>query len=215
MSIKVLLVHRSGLFCEGLRMLINCHDGMDVIGEADDGDSGVESGCELVPDVAVFQLMLPGINGMDVMQRIRRKTPNARGVVIAARNSHGRIEDILKVGISGFIWEECDFTELVHAIEEVAEGRTYFTPGVAEMLMDQYVNGSYGGGQAGLDVLTSRQREVLQLLADGKSVKEIGFALNISPKTVATHRQDMMSKLDLHCTADITKYAIREGLAEL
>jgi len=211
MKIKVIIVDDHQMVREGLRSLLVGEKDMEVIAEAGDGWEGVRLAEKLAPDVVIMDIAMPELNGIEATRQILARTTGVRVMVLSMHSDKRFVERTLKAGASGYLLKDCAFEELVRAIRTVMAGQIYLSPGIASLVVREYL-------ENGLDspsVLSAREREVLQLITEGKSTREIGLLLHISIKTVETHRQQIMKKLHLRTVAELTKYAIREGLTTL
>jgi DNA-binding NarL/FixJ family response regulator len=212
---RILLVDDHRILREGLKSLLNEEADMSVVGESDNGRTGVEMASELAPDVVVMDIGMPELNGIEATRRIARDTAGTK-VVALSMHSDGRfVSEILKAGASGYVLKDGAFEELALAIRTVMDGKTYLSPRVADVVVEDYLRQSPQKMPGAFASLTSREREVLQLLAEGKATKQAAAALNVSVKTVETHRRQIMTKLDMYSVAELTKYAIREGLTSV
>ncbi|OGQ85467.1 MAG: DNA-binding response regulator [Deltaproteobacteria bacterium RIFOXYD12_FULL_56_24] len=211
MKIKVIIVDDHQMVREGLRSLLVGEKDMEVIAEAGDGWEGVRLAEKLTPDVVIMDIAMPELNGIEATRQILARTTGVRVMVLSMHSDKRFVERTLKAGASGYLLKDCAFEELVRAIRTVMAGQIYLSPGIASLVVREYL-------ENGLDsppVLSAREREVLQLITEGKSTREISLLLHISIKTVETHRQQIMKKLHLRTVAELTKYAIREGLTTL
>jgi two-component system response regulator NreC len=212
---KILIADDHRILREGLRSLIDVLPNMEVIGEADNGREAVQIAAEKRPDVVIMDVNMPDLNGIEATRQLL-KEPHAVKVIGLSMYSDKRfVTGLLKAGASGYILKSGAFEELTKAIDTVMAGDVYLSPKVAGVVVEDYV-GNLAAEEPGLQaVLTAREREVLQLLAEGRSSKEIASRLHVSEKTVHTHRQNIMEKLDIHSVAELTKYAIREGITSV
>jgi two-component system response regulator NreC len=216
MKARVLLVDDHKIFREGLRALIEKHPGIKVVGEAENGLEAVEMVDKLSPEVVIMDIAMPGMNGIEATKLIDEKTSHTVKVIGLTMHSDIRyVTKMLKAGASGFLLKDCSSEELVEAIRTVKTGEAYLCNWVKENLAKDYVDILKGDKVSTASVLTSREHEVIKLLADGQSIKEIAYRLNVSSKTVETHRQNIMEKLGINNTAELVKYAIREGLTSI
>lgn len=217
MEKQILIAHCQHIVREGLKALIGSCPGLKVVGDTGDGRQTVELVRRHKPDVVVMDLVLPDQGGVETIRQIRQASEPTRIVIFTSDADRMSVTAALKAGASGFLWKDCAFDELAHALKAVTGGRVYLSPGIADLVVDEYVNhgSENGNGSNGHARLTDRQREVLRLMAEGRTTKQIAVDLSISPKTVDTHRQDLMTKLNLFSVAQLTKYAIREGLTTL
>ncbi len=217
---KVLLVDDHCIFREGLKSCLAEETSFEVVGEADNGHDAIEKTRELRPDLVVMDIAMPGLNGVDATRRIIRSedVDVPKLLVLSSYSDPEFVTEVLRVGASGYVLKNAAFDELVSAIETVMKNKVYLSPEIAGMVVDVHVreDASVGGEQSGLfAMLTDREREILQLIADGFDAKVIAGRLKLSPKTVHAARNRIMAKLDLHSVAELTKYAIRTGLTSL
>lgn len=215
MTIRVLLADDHKLMRRALGRQLDHREGIVVIGEADDGRDAVRQAIELRPDVVIMDITMPGLNGVEAARQIVAKAPGVRVLALSAHVDQQHVSSMLEAGATGYLAKHCEPEELVEAIERLSRGKVYLGTGVADVVLDDYVKRLEGETNQPVAVLTSREREVLQLLAEGKSTKEIADLLDVSAKTVDTHRANIMSKLGLRSIAELTKYAIREGLTSI
>jgi len=215
MSIRILLADDHKITRQGLRSLLEKQSDMEVVAEAEEGRTTVRLVRELLPDVVIMDVTMPDLNGMEAARQITREFGNVRIVALSMHSDSLFVTEMLKSGASGYLLKDCAFEELARAIRAVVAGKTYLSPSISGVVVDDYLHRLSKADFSGLDVLTSREREVLQLLAEGKSTKQIALKLHISVKTVETHRRQIMNKLDIHTVAELTKYAIRKGLTSL
>lgn len=215
MSIKILLADDHQLLREGLRMLIEEQPEMTVVAEADDGRETVQLAAKLKPDIVVMDIAMPRMNGMEATRHIMSKDPKTKVLALSMHTERRFIVEMLSAGASGYLLKECAFDELISAIHALAEQRTYLSPKISDMVVKDYVSRMSKSSSSTMGALTTREREVLQLLAEGKPTREIASILEVSAKTVETYRHQIMDKLDIHSIAELTKYAIREGLTSL
>lgn len=214
MKIKVLLADDHQIVREGLRSLLE-QNGMEVTGEAKDGDEAVELAGKLSPDIVILDIGMPHLNGIEAARRIREKSGAPRIIMLSMYSDKRFIAESFSAGASGYLLKECAFDEVADAVRVVKSGKTYLSPQIAGDVMQDYAGRATGGGSSAFMVLTPREREILQLLAEGHPVKAIARHLKLSGKTVETHRQHIMEKLDIHSVPGLTKYAIREGLTSV
>jgi DNA-binding NarL/FixJ family response regulator len=212
MSIKILLADRHKMRREGLRALLESEPDMEVIAEAATGLTTVQLAGELSPDIVVMDIEMPNLNGIGASRRIVPKFPSVKVVALSLHSDRPYVTQTLKAGASGYLLKGCSFEELARAIKAVAAGHMYLSPSITRIVVEDYVPRLSETNSSALSTLTPRQHEVLQLLIEGKSTREIASLLEVSVKTVGTHRMHVMKKLDVHSIAELTKYAIREGL---
>ncbi|MDQ8204903.1 response regulator transcription factor [Pelagicoccus sp. SDUM812003] len=185
----------------------------EIIGESGNGQDALKEILELQPDVVVVDARLPGLNGLELIRRLNRQLPHTRYLVFSAYQNPSIVKDMLEAGAHGFVEKTAHLREFINGLGIIAEGGTFFGPNVAELIRSVVANPN--SVQRSKDSLTEREREVLQMIAEGHSTKEIAQKLGLSVKTVDNHRTNMMRKLDLHNVASITRYAMQNGLIEL
>jgi DNA-binding NarL/FixJ family response regulator len=218
MPMKILLADDHQIVREGLKSLLQQHDDMEVVAEASDGRSAVQLAQELRPDVVVMDVGMPGLNGIEATRQITNREPDARVVALSMHSDRRFMGEMLKAGAKGYLLKDGAFEELATAIRSVIANKVYLSPRIADVVVDDYVRrtpGQAAGDTSAFAKLTPREREVLQLMAEGRATKEIAMDLKVSIKTVETHRRQIMEKLQIHSVAELTKYAIREGLTSL
>lgn len=212
---RVLLADDRRMMREGLRALLEKHPEMEVVGEAEDGREAVALAAEHKPDVVIMDVSMPGLNGIEATRQILRDQPKAKVLGLSVHADRRYALTMLEAGAVGYLIKNSASEELYRALEAVSKGQTYLSPAVARVLVDSYRSRQSPAQQAVGQTLTDREREVLQLLAEGMTSKEIAARLHLSATTVDTHRRQIMSKLELHSVAELTKYAIREGLTSV
>jgi len=215
MGVKVLLVDDHGIIRQGLHSLLEKQPDIEVVGEAVDGREALTAVDEKLPDIVIMDITMPNLNGVDATRQIVASCPNVKIIALSIHSNRRFVSDMLRAGASGYILKECLFDELVQAINTVADGRIYLSPRITGVVVDDYVEHLSAGDRTELSGLNVREREVLQLLAEGKSTKQIALKLHVSVKTIEANRRRIMDKLDIHSVAELTKYAIREGLTSL
>ena len=215
MSLRILLADDHKLLRQGLHALIEEQPYMTVIAEAEDGRTTVQLAAKLRPDIIVMDISMPGMNGMEATRQILSNDPDVKVLALSMHTDKRFIVDMLRAGASGYLLKDCAFEELIHALHALANQRTYLSPKISDVVVKDYAcHGSKSMGSS-LDVLSPREREVLQLLAEGKSTRIIASTLHVGAKTVETYRKQIMEKLDIHTIAELTKFAVREGLTSL
>lgn len=212
MSIRILLADDHGIIRSALRAILEREQGMEVVGEAEDGRKALELARELVPDVILMDITMPGLNGIDATRKIISEFPKIKVIALTIHAGSHFITEMFKAVASGYLLKDCLVDELVGAIRTVHAGGMYTSPEIAGILVDDYVHTLSNGHGSSKPTLTSREREVLQLIAEGKTTKQIALILHVSPKTIEANRLKIMKKLELDSIAELTKYAIREGL---
>jgi len=219
MGIRVVLVDDHAIVRDGLKSLLSRDADIDVVGEAENGREALEKVRSLKPDVVVMDIAMPELSGIDATRTILSDHPGVRVVALSMHSDSRHIAEMLSAGAAGYLLKDCAFDELATAIHTVSEGRTYMSPGASQVVMGDYVRRVSGADQRseGTNVkpLSPREREVLALICSGPSTKEIAARLRLSPKTVETHRRQIMEKLGIYSIAGLTKYAVREGLSSL
>ena len=215
MSIRVLLVDDHAIIREGLRSLLEKQQDMEVVADTDDGRKGIELVRELSPDVVIMDVTMPGLNGIEATRLITGESPKVKVIALSIHSQRRFVADMLSAGAAGYILKECLFDELAQAIRGVAAGGKYLSPRIADVVVDDYVKRLSWTADSPLLALSGREREVLQLVAEGKSTKEIALELHVSTKTIDANRRQVMEKLDVHSIAELTKYAVSEGLTTL
>ena len=207
---RVLLADDHKILRQGLRTLLEQEKDIQVVGEADNGRSSVKLTSELAPDVVIMDVAMPDLNGIDATRRINEAEPRTRVLALSMHSDGRYVRGMLQAGARGYILKDCAAEELTHAILTFMAGRVYVRPGVTDAIVNDYVRQLAAAD--GPPTLTHREREVLQLLAEGGSTANIAAGLHLSVKTIETHRKRIMDKLDLRSIAELTKYAIREGI---
>lgn len=215
METRILVADSHGLVREAICSLLRNEFDMDVVGEADDGRVAIQLARELRPDVVVIETNMPNLNGIEATRQIIRESPQIKVLALSACSDRRSVCEMLKAGASGYLLKRCAFQELVTAIQNVVSNRTYLSSHISKLVVDEYLHGSAEQGASAYSVLTSREREVLQLIAEGKSTKLIARDLYVSPKTVEWHRSQLMKKLGIESVAELVKYAISEGLTSI
>ncbi len=215
MTTRVLLADDHHMIRQGLRALIEKEEGLVVVAEAEDGRRAVELAAELSPRVVVMDVGMPNMNGIEATRRIAAADPGVKVLALSMHADKRFIKEMFAAGASGYLLKDSAFQELVLAIRTVAEDRTYLSPGVTGAVIKDFVNRRPEADASVFTVLTNRQREVLQLTAEGMSTRDIAEQLKVSVKTVETHRHKIMTKLGVHSIAELTKYAVREGLTSI
>jgi DNA-binding NarL/FixJ family response regulator len=212
--IRILLADDHAIVREGLSALLALEPDMTVVAQADDGRRAVALAGELRPDVVVMDIGLPELNGIDATRQIAREQPRVKVLCLSMHSEKRIVMAVLEAGAAGYLVKSCASRELAEAIRNVAAGRTYLSPAIAGELVQELLRHRPGRGEGAYGELSEREREVLQLIAEGHSTKEIAAQLHRSEKTVAAHRVHILAKLHLQGVADLTRYAVREALIE-
>jgi two-component system response regulator NreC len=207
-SIRILLADDHKIIRDGLRSLLAKQHDMEVIAEAEDGRTAVQLARELKPTVIVMDIAMPDLNGVEATRQVLEIDNGIKVVALSMQSDGPVVRRMFQAGAAGYLLKDCAFEELVKAIRTVLNGRTYLSPDIAGVVVRNLSSAEHNMASP----LTAKEREVLQLIAEGKSTKEIAQVLSVSVKTIDTHRQHIMDKLDIHNVAELTRYAIREGL---
>jgi DNA-binding NarL/FixJ family response regulator len=215
MSIRVILADDHRILREGLRSLLEKELRMEVVGQADNGRDAVELAKNLRPDIVVMDVHMPGLNGIEATRVIVRDCPGVRVVALSMHSDRGMVLETLRAGASGYLLKDCATDELERAIRTALSDRTYVSPDIAGVVVDELRAEGGAAHATPLASLTDRERQVLQLLAVGKTAKEIAATLGVSIQTIETHKQHLMTKLSLHGIAELTKFAVRHGITPL
>ncbi|MGA2172959.1 MAG: response regulator transcription factor [Sedimentisphaerales bacterium] len=215
MPARILLVDDHAIIRQGLCSLLEKQPDIEVVGAADDGRKAIQLVRETAPDIVIMDISMPNLNGIDATRKIVGESNNVKVIALSIHSSQRFVTEMLKAGASGYILKECLFDELVEAIQTVLNGGIYLSPKITGVVVDDYVNRLSNKYQPEAPALTAREREVLQLLAEGKSTKQIAQQLHVSSKTIESNRRNIMEKLSIHSVAELTKYAVREGLTPL
>jgi DNA-binding NarL/FixJ family response regulator len=215
MNIRVLLVDDHAIIREGLRSLLEKQPEMEVVADTSDGRKAFDLVRELLPDVIIMDITMPGLNGIEATRRIVDEFPAVKVIALSIHSKRRYVADMLSAGAAGYILKECLFDELVQAIKAIAAGGRYLSPRIADVVVSDYVKRLSTTVESPFETLKTREREVLQLVAEGKSTKQIALDLHLSTKTIEANRRQIMEKLNIHSVAELTKYAVREGLTTL
>lgn len=210
---RILLADDHGIVRKGLRSLLAELSAAEIVGEAGDGREAVRLAAELSPDVVVMDIGMPLLNGIDATAQIVKRDPRVGVIILSVHSDESYILRALTAGAKGYLLKDSADADLVRAVAQVAGGKPFFSPAIAEMLLGDYLGYLQQRGlEDSYNLLTDREKEVLQLVAEGRSNKEIATLFNLSPYTVETHRNNLMQKLNLHNTAEIVLYAVRKKI---
>jgi len=210
-KIRVLLADDHAILREGLRAMLGYYGDVDVVGEAQDGAEAVARVAELRPDVVLMDVAMPGMNGIDATRLIHQQFPASRVLILTQHEDWRYVQPLLQAGASGYLLKRALGADLIGALRTVARGETFLYPTVLHSVLDEMHNKSEAVSSPGSD-LTGRETEVLKLVAEGRTNPQIAAALSLSVKTVEWHRSNLMHKLDAHTTADLVRFAVRQGL---
>jgi DNA-binding NarL/FixJ family response regulator len=212
---RILIVDDHGIVREGLKSLLQNQSDMEVVGEGEDGHIAVDLAEQLSPDMVIMDMSMPNLNGIEATRLILQHSPNIKVIILSMHSDRHIVKETLDAGASAYVLKSNLFDEMLRALETVAEGGRYLSPRITDVVIDDYVGKSTEGESAKTPKLTSRERQIVQLVAEGKTIKEIASILHISPKTADSNRRQIMNKLGFSSVAELTKYAIREGLTSL
>jgi DNA-binding NarL/FixJ family response regulator len=212
-KIRILVVDDHAIMREGIRALLGIHDNIEVIGEASEGKEAVEKAQELMPDMVIMDIAMPGMDGLEATRRIRKKNEKIKVLILTQHDNKEYILSVIKAGASGYVPKRALGSELVSAIRAVQQGDSFLYPSAAAALIEDYLQQAGEGDP--YDQLTAREREILKLIAEGHTSRAIADMLVVSQKTVMGHRAKIMEKLDLHNRTELIKYAVRKGLVSL
>jgi DNA-binding NarL/FixJ family response regulator len=214
----VVLVDDHAMMRSGIRSILEHAPGITVIGEASNGRDAIALAASLAPDIVLIDIGMPDLNGIEAAKKIRAADPRILVIALSMHSDERYVTGMLDAGARGYLLKTCDADELLRAIDAVRRGKIYVTTDLTHVLMDRMKAPGEGAGRSAtprLDALTPREREVLQLITEGLTSKEIGIKLGAALKTVETHRTNVIRKLDIHSIAELTKFAIREGLTSV
>lgn len=210
-SLRILIADDHTLVRQGLRRILEGQPGWEVVAETGDGREAVRVATELRPDVVLLDIAMPQLNGVEAVQQIVRRAPDVRVLVLSMYSDEAYVTRAVRAGASGYLLKDSADVELIRAITAVAQGKSFFSPAAARIIVDDYARPGKGAIDR-FESLSEREREVFQLVAEGRSNKEVAEVLHISPATVETHRAHVMEKLDLHSTAELVLCAVRRGV---
>ena len=212
---RILLADNHKLSVDGLRAMLAKQPGTEIVGEAGDGRAAVRLAQELLPDLVIMDIGMPVLNGMDATRQITSELPAVKVLAVSMHADRQYVSGMLAAGASGYVVKDSAFAELAQAVQVVMRGGRYLSPDVVDVVVDDYVQRLAPAPGSGLARLSEREREVLQLIAEGHATADIAARLHVSRKTVETHRKNVMVKLELRSVAELTKFAVREGLTSL
>jgi two-component system, NarL family, response regulator NreC len=212
MVTRVVLVDDHEIVRVGLRSVLDSQPDIEVVGEAADGREAIDVVDRHLPDVVLMDIAMPNLNGIDATLRIKESHPKIKVIILSMHLERAYVAETLRAGASGYVLKERAVDEMLPAIKTARTGRTYLSPGVTDLVLQGYLEAGAQVPDSAFSNLTEREREVLQFIAEGKSMKEIAGILHLSPKTVETHKRRIMDRLDIRTVAGLTRYAIRNGL---
>ena len=215
--ISVMLVDDHGIVRDGLRAILTANETVEVIAEASNGREAVDMTAKEKPDIVLLDISMPDLNGIEACSQILKESATTKVIILSMHVDQRFVSRVFKAGASGYLVKDCITQELLEAIHAVVEGKSYVSPSVASVMIENYVEVLDGEGRptSSCPRLTPREREVLQLIAEGRKTKDIAKTLHVSIKTIESHRKQIMDKLDIHSIAQLTKFAVREGLTPL
>ncbi|MFA5183677.1 MAG: response regulator transcription factor [Syntrophales bacterium] len=213
--IRIIVADDHQIVRQGLRLLLEAEPDMEVMAEADNGRKVLKMAQDLMPDVIIMDLSMPELNGIEATRQILAESPGVRIIALSMHSDSLFVLNMIRAGASGYLLKDCALEELVKAIRTVVNQKTYLSPGVSDIVIRDFVTGWQTTSSSAFSVLSAREREVLQLMAEGKTTNQIADGLCVSVKTVEAHRKQVMNKLGIHSVAELTKYAIRQGLTSL
>lgn len=213
--IRILLAEDHHIVREGLRVLIEKQGDMQVVAEADNGRQALQFTRKHKPDIIVMDISMPVLNGIDASRQILEENPQIRVIALSMHSDKQYVDGMLRAGVTGYLLKDCAAEELIQCIRVVKSGRIYLSPAITPILVREFIHPQRNEVPAFDADLSAREREVLQMIAEGRSTKEIAESMCISVKTVESHRKNIMEKTDLHRVADLVKYAIRRGLTSV
>ena len=214
-GLRILIADDHEVARQGIRALLESHSGWEVCAEAKDGREAVELATNSKPDIVLLDIGMPNLNGLDAARQILAMSPAIRILILTMHDAEQVVREVLAAGARGFVLKSDAARDLVAAVDALQHRRTFFTTRVTQMVLNGYLHQEKESQPLAKAVLTPREREVIQLLAEGKTSKEVAVALKLSVKTAETHRTNLMRKLDLHSVADLTLYAIRNGIVQI
>lgn len=214
-KIKTIIVDDHRIVREGIRNLLSSESDIEVIAECENGREAIKSVLKYNPDVTIMDISMPDLNGIEAIAQINRSLPEARIIILTMHSEHSFIWKAFKAGAYGYLLKDCAAEELVAAIRHVNSGKKYITNEISDTILQDFIDSKWNDGTATEVALSEREKEVLQLLAEGKSIKSIADILFIGNKTVESHRKNIMEKLKVHSLPELTKYAIRSGLTSI
>lgn len=215
MTLRIILADDYQIVRQGLRTLLEQQSHIQVVAETENGRETVEKVRELLPDIVIMDVAMPELNGIEATRQITAEFPGVKIIALSMHSERRLLVEMLKAGAAGYLLKDCAFEELAWAIRTVMENQIYLSPNTANIILSDYLKRLSPNDTSAFSLLTAREREVLQLLAEGKTAKQIAASLHLSVKTIESHRLKIMTRLKVDSIAELTKYAIREGLTAL
>ncbi len=213
--IRIILADDHQIVRIGLKALLGAEPDLEVMAEADNGRAALKLVQELSPDVVIMDISMPDLNGIEATRQITATSPGVKVIALSMHSDSLFVLNMLKAGAAGYLLKDCALEELVKAVRTVVRHKTYLSPGISDIVIKDFIGGVAASGTSVFSVLSPREREVLQMTAEGKNTSQIAESLFVSVKTVEAHRKQIMNKLGLNSVAELTKYAIRQGLTSL
>jgi DNA-binding NarL/FixJ family response regulator len=214
-KMRIIIADDHTIIREGLISLLKKHKDIEVMGEAEQGREAVSLTRRLLPDIVIMDVSLPDLNGIEATRKIKASAPSVKVLALSMHSSRQYVEEMLNAGAAGYLLKDCASDELVAALHEIMDGKTYLSPTIAKGLHKNLADAQNAGQQSAFSMLTPREREVMQMFSEGKTTREIALELAVSVKTVETHRMHIMNKLKIDNIAELTRYAIKEGITIL
>ena len=215
MTLKIIIADDHRIVREGLRNLLENHSRIKVIASVDDGLAVLEKAAQERPDIAILDITMPGLNGLETTRRLLEMHPKSKVIILSMHSDRQFVMEAMRAGASGYVLKDSAFQELLIAIRNVQENQVYLSGKIARLVIDDYLSRKHETDSSAFSVLSSREREVLQMLSEGIRTKDIAGRLHVSVKTIESHRKQIMDKLGIRSIAELTKYAIRQGLTSL
>lgn len=215
MSVTIIVVDDHPIVRQGLRHLLEAEPEFRVVGEAEDGIAAIQLLERLKPDILVLDMMMPSLNGLEVLRRLKNISPNTRTIILSMQSADAYVFESLKNGAAGYILKETGPSELVNAVRQVVLGNQYLSPKLSKRIQTSSGQGILDVPSDAYDTLTAREREILQMTVEGRTSHEIGEKLTISPRTIEVHRSNFMNKLGIHNQAELIRFAIKRGILQM
>lgn len=212
-KVRVVIADDHTMVRQGFRRILEADPNVDIVAEAGTGRAALDAITRTAPDVAIVDISLPELNGVEVIRQISKSTPSTRALILSIHADESYVRHALHAGARGYLLKDADDMDLLRAVAAVAAGGAYFSPSIGRMVLDSYLAAT-SAQRDELDVLSGREREILQLIAEGKSNKEAAKVLDVAVSTIESHRKHLMDKLDLHNTAELVRFALRKGIIQ-